>query len=209
MEKERKELARLQQENQLLRQRIEIFDQEKLANGQREKQMQDKIVALTQDLQFYARNVDMRDCMAKIDVLRAEKTAKDKQIVEHLQEINKKSNELENVLAENRALRQMANVPENYGINAEQIKFLDREKIDDYKKLIRVLQEDNYRLEEERARLKHMLKQQSMLYKTDQPNARYKNLTPEQLFKVDQYVLKLVAGDTEEPADFYKLKKEN
>jgi len=156
-----------------------------LANGQREKQMQDKIVALTQDLQFYARNVDMRDCMAKIEVLRAEKAAKDKQVVELLQEVNKKGNELENVLAENRALRQMANVPENYGINAEQIKFLDREKIDDFKKLIRVLQEDNYRLEEERAKLKHMLKQQSMLYKTDQPNARYKNLTPEQLFKVD------------------------
>ncbi len=151
----------------------------------------------------------MRECMAKIDILRAEKGAKDKEIVELLQEINKKSNELENVLAENRTLRKMANVPENYGINAEQIKFLDREKIDDYKKLIRVLQEDNYRLEEERAKYKHMLKQQSMLYKNDQPNMRYKNLTPEQLFKVDQYVLKLLAGDTEEPADYYKLKKEN
>ncbi len=43
--------------------------------------MQDKIMALTQDLQFYARNVDMRECMAKIDILRAEKTAKDKEIV--------------------------------------------------------------------------------------------------------------------------------
>lgn len=34
-------------------------------------------------------------------------------------------------------------------------------------------------------------------------------MTPEQLFKVDQFVLKLLNGDTEEPADFYKLKKEN
>lgn len=48
-----------------------------------------------------------------------------------------------------------------------------------------------------------------MLYKTDQPDARYKDLSPEQLFKVDQYVLRLKAGDTEEPADFYKLRKEN
>ena len=61
----------------------------------------------------------MRECMAKIDILRAEKGSKDKEIVELLQEINKKSNELENVLAENRTLRKMANVPENYGINAE------------------------------------------------------------------------------------------
>ena len=48
-----------------------------------------------------------------------------------------------------------------------------------------------------------------MLYQTDQPQQRYKNLNPEQLFKVDQFVLKLMAGETEEPADFYKLKKEN
>lgn len=48
-----------------------------------------------------------------------------------------------------------------------------------------------------------------MMYKTDEPSQRYKNLTPEQIFKVDQFVLKLIAGETEEPADFYKLKKEN
>ena len=80
-------------------------------------------------------------------------------MVKLLQEINKKSSELESALAENRTLRKMANVPHNYGINVEQIKYLDRDKMDDYKKLIRVLQEDNYRLEEERAKLKHMLKQ--------------------------------------------------
>jgi uncharacterized coiled-coil DUF342 family protein len=76
-------------------------------------------LALTQDLQFYARNVDMKECMTKIDILRNEKTSKEKEIVSLLQEINKKSNELENCLAENRTLRKMANVPENYGINAE------------------------------------------------------------------------------------------
>lgn len=102
----------------------------------------------------------------------------------------------------------MANVPENYGMDLEQIKLHDREKIDDYKKLIRVLQEDNYKLEEERARLKHKLKQQSMLYK-GQPSQRYNTLNEEQIFKVDMYVMKLLAGETEEPADFYKLKKEN
>ena len=67
MEKERQELDRLRQENSLLKQRIEIFDQEKLANQQREKTQQDKIVALTQDLQFYARNVEMREYMNKFD----------------------------------------------------------------------------------------------------------------------------------------------
>ena len=77
LEKERQELDRLRQENSLLKQRIEIFDQEKLANQQREKTQQDKIVALTQDLQFYARNVEMREYMNKFDQLRVENNAKD------------------------------------------------------------------------------------------------------------------------------------
>ena len=87
-------------------------------------------------------------------------------------------------MAENRTLRKMAGVPKNYGIPLEQVKLHDREKIDDYKKLIRLLQEDNYKLEEERAKLKHMIKQQSMMYKQE-PSQRYKGLTQEQIFKVD------------------------
>jgi hypothetical protein len=62
-------------------------------------------------------------------------------------------------MAENKILRQHAGVPANYGKDREAVRLLDREKIDDFKKLIRVLQDDNYRLEEERAKLKHMLKQ--------------------------------------------------
>ena len=61
----------------------------------------------------------------------------------------------------------MADVPQNYGFPIEQIKFTDKEKIDDYKKLIRILQDDNYRLEEERANLKNMLKHQALMYKND------------------------------------------
>lgn len=52
----------------------------------------------------------------------------------------------------------MANVPDNYGIKLDQIKLHDKDKIEDFKKLIKVLQDDNYKLEEERAKLKHTLK---------------------------------------------------
>ncbi len=75
-----------------------------------------------------------------------------------LHNINELSNRVEDLTAENRALRQMAHVPDNYGIKLDQIKLHDREKIDDFKKLIKVLQDDNYKLEEERAKLKHALK---------------------------------------------------
>ena len=58
----------------------------------------------------------------------------------------------------------MANVPANFGVDLEKIKLHDREKIDDYRRLIRELQNDNYKLEEERAQLKHRIKVMSMLY---------------------------------------------
>ena len=58
----------------------------------------------------------------------------------------------------------MAGVPDNYGINRDNIKVLDQERIEDFKKLITVLQNDNYELERERAKMKHELKTQAMLY---------------------------------------------
>jgi ribosomal protein L9 len=108
----------------------------------------------------------------------------------------------------------MKGVPENYGIDREKIKLLDREKIDDFKKLIRVLQEDNYSLEEERAKLKHMLKQQSMLCSRrmaedgKKPYAGF-DLTSDQVARVDEFILKLLNGDTQETSDFYRLRQEN
>lgn len=209
LDKERRELAKLREENDLLKRRIEIFDQEKLSSQQKEKQLQDKINALTQDLQFYARNTDMRDCMQRMDRLREECDAKERKITDHLLLVNQVQRQLEDVAAENRHLRKLAGVPDNFGVDLAQLKLQSEKKIENYTRLIKVLQDDNYKLEEERARLKHQLKQQSLLYTNNTPWDRYKTLTPEQLFKVDQYVLKLQAGEAEDPADFYKLKKEN
>ena len=147
--------------------------------------------------------------MQRMDKLREESDLKEHRISEHLQLVNQLQRQLEDLAAENRTLRKMAAVPDNYGIDLAQIKLHTEKKIENYTKLIKVLQDDNYKLEEERARLKHQLKQQSLLYTNNTPWDRYKNLTPEQLFRVDQYVLKLQAGEAEDPSDFYKLKKEN
>ena len=50
-----------------------------------------------------------------------------------------------------------------------------------------------------------------MLYASNEtdPRARYKGLSDENLIVVDNFVIRLVNGDAHEPADFYKLKKEN
>ena len=147
--------------------------------------------------------------MKRIDILRSEKDAKEKKIADLLVEINNLSTYVEDFKAENRALRQMANVPDNYGIKLDQIKLHDKEKIDDFKKLIKVLQEDNFKLEEERAKLKHAIKIQSMMYKSTDPSERFKGLSQDQLMSVDQFVLRLLTGEASDPSDVYSLRREN
>lgn len=83
---------------------------------------------------------------------------KDKEVDKLTKHINYLQDQMEDFMAENKQLRDMQGVPANFGIDREKVKLLDRDKIDDYKKLIRVLQEDNYQLEHERSKLKHMMK---------------------------------------------------
>lgn len=48
-----------------------------------------------------------------------------------------------------------------------------------------------------------------MMYKSTDPSERYKDLTQDQLFAVDQFVLQLLKGEAVDTSDFYQLKKEN
>jgi len=136
---------------------------------------------------------------------------KDKEIDKLTKHINYLQDQMEDFMAENKQLRDNFALPANFGIDRENVKLLDREKIDDYKKLVRVLQEDNYHLEQERANLKHRLKQQSMMVNcevVDQRYAHYK-LTQAQWSDVDRFVWDLHNNETTQPADFYEIKKEN
>ena len=46
---------------------------------------------------------------------------------------------MEDILAENRVLREMAGVPENYGFDLNEIKLVEKQKIEEYRGRIRVL----------------------------------------------------------------------
>ena len=106
----------------------------------------------------------------------------------------------------------MVNVPDNFGIKVDEIKLHDKEKIEDYIKLIKVLQDDNLKLEKERATLKQTLKMQAVMTKNENPKERYKNLnlSGEQQLKLDQYALNLMNGELEiDQGDVYSLRREN
>jgi len=74
-----------------------------------------------------------------VDILRKEKEVFEKKIGTLMTDINSLSNTVDDMTAENRQLRRMANVPDNYGMKLETIKLYDKERIEDFKKLIKVL----------------------------------------------------------------------
>ena len=118
--------------------------------------------------------------LERIDVLTNEKSVLSKRLTEQINQLNTLSAAAEDFQAENRQLRKMAGVPDNYGIDLNKIKLHDKDKIEDYKSLIKVLQDDNYNLEKERANLKHHIKQQCMIYNKEyQSDQKYKELTPD------------------------------
>lgn len=101
---------------------------------------------------------------------------------------------------ENKLLRDVAKCPDNFGKKRENVRLLDREKIDDYKKLIRVLQDDNYRLEEERAKLKHQLKRVHILPNLDSITinidelAQKFSLTKDQTNQLQESIIRITGG---------------
>ena len=62
---------------------------------------------------------------------------------------------MEDIIRENRMLRQMEDVPENFGIDISKVKIGEKIKIEDYKTKIRLLIHQIDELETERAQIKH------------------------------------------------------
>jgi hypothetical protein len=193
-----------------LEERLGLRERDEKAHLEKIRQQQVRISELERDPNLHAGSPGGQDPGERrsADQARAALDKSRQELGELQKHVNYLQDQIEDFMAENKVLRDMAGVPSNYGIDREKVKLMDREKIDDFKKLIRVLQEDNYRLEEERARLKHMMKQQSMMYSSKTPDQRYQqfNLSPDQVARVDEFVWKLVNDQAAEPADFYSLR---
>ena len=133
--------------------------------------------------------------MKKMGIIKEQKD-ENRKMHQQLMEI---SNNFEDILAENRILRKMNNIPDNWGCEPQKriIKLQDRETVFEYKRLVKILQEDNYNLEKERARLKHRIKQLA-IYGGMKADEKYSDLTPDQVLRLNEFVIKLRNGNAEE-----------
>ena len=138
MEEERRAMIRLEKESNITNRRCEDLNQDNRQLMTQKNQLQDQIDNLKGDLAAVSRT-DLKDQITRVDHLRKQLEEEKSNNSKLLTQINNLSNNVSDILAENRQLRIMAGVPDNYGINLENIKLHDQERIEDFKKLIKVL----------------------------------------------------------------------
>ena len=114
---------------------------------------------------------------------------------------NELCDKMEEVLRENRVLRQIADVPENFGIDISKINMGDRIKLEDYKVKIRILQHEVDQLEEERAKLKYRIEfLANSLQSKEEP---FSLLTKEQKVELAKFAQRLYEGKEVPDTDKY------
>ena len=192
----KKENERLQQENNDLKNVIkdnEIYIQK----------LQIKNEKLQKDLISFTEKHEAQDYIDQIKRKEQEIGKLDEQRDKQTRDYNELCDKMEEVIAENRVLRQMADLPENFGIDMSKIRLGDRIKIEDYKAKIRILQHDIDDLETERAQLKHRIQFLANSLEVKEPP--FHLLTPEQKVEVARYAQNLYEGKENSQPEKYDL----
>ena len=105
------------------------------------------------------------------------------------EDYNKLRDQMEDIIRENRILRQMADVPENFGIDLNKVRLGEKVKIEDYKTKIRLLNHQIDELETERAQIKHNIYFLASSLQLDEPP--FNLLSKEQKVDLAMYAKKL------------------
>ena len=204
---EKQKLEKIQKENETLKQNLKLYENKLLDNELYIQKLQQENNNIKRQLiNCNSNNFDSKNIInnqRNIDDLLSKKEQEYQKLTIQWNEL---LNNMELVLGENRILRQMADVPDNFGIDISKIKMGDRVKIEDYKAKIRILQRDINDLESERAQLKNKL---LFLSNYSQSNEEPFNLlTKEQKVEVAKYAQDLYEGKKNIQPEKYELMKQ-
>ena len=207
LETEREKLEAVEKKNNELEDNLKIYEKKLKANEIYIQKIQQENNDLKRNLIDFEKKHEGKDI---IDNQRNRDDAiqkKEKDYQKLVFEWNELRDKMEEVLNENRILRQMADVPENFGIDIEKIKMGDRIKIEDYKVKIRTLENEVDNLESERTKLKHRLMFLNNIYQNnDYP---FNVLSKEQKLEVYKFAQDLYEGKKNIQPEKYELIKEN
>ena len=195
------------QENNLLKDKLKMAEEKIRNNEDYIQKLQLENNENKRKLIEYSKKSEAKDWLKRVDdrdKLINEKNVEYQKLVKDWNELRDK---MEEVLSENRILRQIADVPENFGIDLTEVKMGDRVKIEDYKAKIRILQKEIDDLESERARLKHQLQFLANTLNITEPP--FSMLTKEQKVEVAKYAQSLYEGTDFIQPERYDLINQN
>ena len=200
---EREKTLKYKKENEVLQEKINYLDKQVKDNEIYIQKLQIKNEKLQKDLIVFSEKHEAQDYIEQIKRKEQEISKFDEQREKQTREYNELCDRMEEVIAENRVLRQMADLPENFGIDMSKIRIGDRIKIEDYKAKIRILQHDIDDLETERAQLKHRIQFLANSLEVKEPP--FHLLTPEQKVEVAKYAQNLYEGKENTQPERYDL----
>ena len=203
MEEERKKTLEIQKENEKLKEEIKKYDRQIKENEIYIQKLQINNEKLQKDLIEFGKKHEAQDYIERIKTKDLEITKINEAREKFTREYDELCNRMEDVISENRVLRQIADVPENFGIDISKINIGDRIKIEDYKAKIRILQHDIDDLETERAQLKHRIQFLANSLNVSEPP--FHLLTQEQKVEVARYAQNLYEGREDSQPEKYEL----
>ena len=207
LSEEREKLEKVENENEKLTKELQICERKLKDNEIYIQKIQKENNEVKRQLIDFGKKHEGKDI---IDNQRNRDDAIQKKEEEYQKlvfEWNELRDKMDEILNENRILRQMADVPENFGIDISKIKMGDRIKIEDYKVKIRVLQKNIDDLETERAQLKRRLIFLNNTLQSDEPP--FNLLSKEQKVEVAKFAEDLYEGREYIKPERYQLIKEN
>ena len=145
MEQEREETSKYKKEIVILNDKIKHYERQIKDNEIYIQKLQITNEKLQKDLIDFGKRHEAQDYIEKIKTKDLEINKVNEQKDKYSREFNELCDKMEEVICENRVLRQIADVPENFGIDISKINLGDRIKIEDYKAKIRILQHDRFR----------------------------------------------------------------
>ena len=203
MGEEREKTINIQKENEELKQKLKNYERQIKDNEIYIQKLQLNNEKLQKDLIDFGKKHEAQDYIDKIKTKEQEINKVNEQRDKYSREYNDLCDKMEEVICENRVLRQIADVPENFGIDISKINLGDRIKIEDYKAKIRILQHDIDDLESERAQLKHRIQFLSNCLNVSEPP--FHLLTQEQKVEVARYAQNLYEGREDFQPEKYEL----
>ena len=203
MAEEREKTVKIEKENIALNEQLERYKRQIKDNEIYIQKLQLNNEKLQKELIEFGKKHEAQDYIEKIRQREQDIMKVDEQKNEYVRNYNELCDKMEEVISENRVLRQIADVPENFGIDISKINIGDRIKIEDYKAKIRILQHDIDDLETERAQLKHRIQFLANSLNVNEPP--FHLLTQEQKVEVARYAQNLYEGREDSQPEKYDL----